>query len=167
MSLVCAFTGHREIPNDKILNIRQKLNYEIDKAIAMGCKHFICGGAPGFDTMAARIVTEKIDYDNSITLSLILPYRGFVSMYEMAYLMPYCSNITYVAEEYHISNFYKRNRAMVNRANMVIAYYDYSKKGGTAYTVDYARSKNIPVVEITPYSFPSNSRYLQFNEMCS
>lgn len=45
---------------------------------------------------------------------------------------------------------FQRNRWMVDHASFVIAVYNGSGKGGTAYTVDYARKTNRAVIQIDP-----------------
>lgn len=157
MNRVCAFTGHRNLPQNKLKNIIIKLNEEIDKALYKNCHHFISGGAAGIDVIAARIVTEKIDYDKSITLSLMLPYKDFINKYDFSYLQPYCKNISYTMESYHISAYTKRDEEIVDKADMLIAFYDGREKGGTYYTIKYAEKKGIEVVLVNINDIPEDN----------
>ncbi|MGI6182049.1 MAG: DUF1273 domain-containing protein [Agathobaculum sp.] len=45
---------------------------------------------------------------------------------------------------------FRRNRWLIDHASFVLAVYNGSPKGGTAYTVNYARQKNRAVITINP-----------------
>ncbi len=156
MIKTCAFTGHRDLPKNKIKNIKIKLEQEIDKAISEGYKHFISGGAPGIDVMAARIVTEKIDFDESISLSLILPFENFMNKYDYCYLQPYCFTISYIHKNYCISAYYDRDKKMIDKTDLLIAYYDNREKGGTYATINYANKKGIKTKIIYENDIPED-----------
>lgn len=47
-----------------------------------------------------------------------------------------------------------RNEWMVNRSRLVVACYDGRSRGGTYYTVNYAKRKNIPVVRVPAERIP-------------
>ena len=51
--ITCCFTGHRKISADKIPFVRRNLREAIYAACTEGYRRFVCGGALGFDTMAA------------------------------------------------------------------------------------------------------------------
>lgn len=156
MIKTCAFTGHRDLPENKINNIKIRLEQEIDKAIAEGYNHFISGGASGIDIIAARIVTEKIDFDENIKLSLILPFENFMNFYDLCYLQPYCHKISYIHKDYCISAYYDRDKKMVEMADMLIGYYDNRGKGGTYATIKYAEKKGIETKIIYDNDIPED-----------
>lgn len=156
MIKTCAFTGHRDLHENKIKNIKICLEQEIDKAIAEGCRHFISGGAPGIDIIAARIITEKIDFDKSICLSLLLPFEGFINLYDLSYLQPYCCEITYMYKDYSINAYYDRDKKMIERADMLIAYYDNRGKGGTCATIKYAKKMGVKTRIINAEDIPED-----------
>ena len=45
---------------------------------------------------------------------------------------------------------HERNRFMADNSDVLIAVYDGSEKGGTAYTVNYAKKKGLDVIIIQP-----------------
>jgi len=142
MIKICSFTGHRNLPNNKIKNIYLRIEQEVNKAISDGYSHFISGGARGTDIIAARIVTEKIDFDENISLTLNF--------------QPYCKEIIYIEEEYNIGNFLKRDKEMVNKSNRIICIYDNREKGGTYQTIKYAAKKCIETIIININDIPED-----------
>ena len=55
----CSFTGHRRIPQDDFLNLQKRLQKIIKQLIKQGITTFYCGGALGFDTLAAQAVLKR------------------------------------------------------------------------------------------------------------
>lgn len=55
----CCFTGHRIIQNDKLMFLEKVLDNKVDELIKNRVTHFYCGGALGFDTIAALCVIRK------------------------------------------------------------------------------------------------------------
>ena len=71
----CCFTGHRTIAYEKLISLNDILTRETEKLILNGIKYFYCGGAVGFDTLAAKVVLElKKIYD--IQLIIVVPNMG-------------------------------------------------------------------------------------------
>jgi len=60
--------------------------------------------------------------------------------------------IKLISPEYHRGCYHARNRYMVDNADRVIAVYDGSSSGGTAYTVDYARKQGKEIIIINPFT---------------
>ncbi len=73
----CCFTGHRDIPSEKTVELKGRLMETIKGLYGRGVRTFRCGGALGFDTLAAITVLRlKADPSYSdIRLSLFLPCR--------------------------------------------------------------------------------------------
>ena len=67
----CFFTGHRDIPEYVQHLINTKLLETIDGLYDKGYVNFICGGAVGFDTMAAKAVIER---KKELDIRLVLWY---------------------------------------------------------------------------------------------
>ena len=118
-----------------------------------GVGEFICGGALGFDTMAAtEVLRQKADFPH-IRLSLILPCRDQAARWNAAQRKIYteilekADKIEYLFERYVPGCMQMRNRRMVDRADVCVAYYN-GTPGGTAYTVQYAREKGVRVLQI-------------------
>ena len=58
----CCFTGHRKIEEQDESTIKNNLTNQIKTLISFGVKIFYCGGALGFDTLAAICVLEQKDF---------------------------------------------------------------------------------------------------------
>lgn len=149
----CCFTGHRKIPPDRYEMVARRLKDEIVTLIEQGYTFFGAGGALGFDTLAARTVLGlKVSYPH-IKLILVLPChdqtRGWskadVEVYEQ--IKSCCDKFVYTSEEYNSSCMFKRNRHLLDNSSVCICYLTESK-GGTAYTVDYAKKAGIRVINI-------------------
>ncbi len=157
ISRACCFTGHREITFQEKVAVKECLEKELEKMLEYDYRDFICGGALGFDTLAALCVLRiKRKYPGrDINLHLFLPCRNQtrgwsaddVAIYEA--LKKEADSVTYISESYCRGCMHKRNRAMVDSSGYVISF---CKKttGGTAYTVKYAL-ENQKWVNLLPF----------------
>lgn len=150
----CCFTGHRpdKLGNNENL-IKTQLRLSIKNAINDGYLTFITGMATGVDIWAAEIVVNEKMRNSEIKLVCASPYPGFERNRCLADRMKYheiLNNADYVinvSEKYTRFCFQIRNMWMVDRSDMVIAVYNGSL-GGTHNTIEYAKKKNISVVNI-------------------
>lgn len=143
----CALTGHRELP----LGFDENRLYDkLEELLKKGCDCFLCGMAQGFDlTALACLVDLKERYRFSI--EACIPYEGhslrlpadLKKKYQT--LLQWCDRKTVLYENYREGCFLARDRYMVDSADIVFAYC-IKKTGGTAYTVNYALQKKIPVI---------------------
>lgn len=149
----CCFTGHRDIPSGQYQKIFAKTEEAIEGLINNGYLYFGSGGALGFDTIAAFAVLKlKKRYPN-IRLILVLPClsqtRGWtredIAIYEDT--KNKADKIVYTSQEYSRGCMHKRNRHLVDNSSVCISYLTESR-GGTFYTVNYARSKGLAVLNI-------------------
>ena len=69
----CCFSGHRHLPKKDILHIHNLLVKHILKTDFYWREKFICGGALGFDTLAALAVLKIRSIYPHIQLILALP----------------------------------------------------------------------------------------------
>ncbi len=118
-----------------------------------GCTGFLCGGAVGFDTLAAEAVLLERSRRPELTLTLALPCpdqdrswpeearRRFRRILEAA------DETVMVSPRYHRYCMMLRNRYLVEHADRLICYL-ISDRGGTASTVRYALQKKLPVVNL-------------------
>ena len=149
----CCFTGHRKISPEQIDLITQRLEKTILACIKDGYKYFGAGGALGFDTVAALKIIELRDRFPQIKLILVLPCRSQtrgwdkedIDTYEM--IKQNSDKVVYTSDEYFNGCMQKRNRHLVDCSTRCICYLT-ENKGGTAYTVNYARKKGIDVINI-------------------
>ncbi len=133
----CIFTGHRQL--DKDFSAR-KLKKEIKTLILTGVDTFLCGMAMGFDLIAGETVISLKKRFPFIKLVACIPCynqekyfsendkKRYVSILEQS------DERIFVSETYFKGCMQKRDKYMVERANVMIAYCKKSV-GGTAFTV--------------------------------
>lgn len=149
----CCFTGHRKIPPSQYRNIARRLKSTIIDLIGQGYVCFGAGGALGFDTMAAQIVLKLKEQYPQIKLILVLPCktqtRGWdehdIEVYED--IKAQCDRFVYISDAYTSGCMFKRNRHLVDNSNICISYLT-ENKGGTAYTVKYAKKAGVRVINL-------------------
>lgn len=148
----CCFTGHRDIPVDKVEYIKKELHREIGEAVAEGYEHFISGFADGVDILAAQAVLELQEEFPKLTLEAAIPYRNrltkLMQRSDTKELLAGCFGIGVWSEEYQPNCFMVRNRKMLSLSSRVIAVYDGREKGGTAQTMRFAHAQEKTVREI-------------------
>ena len=151
----CFFTGHRAIPKSDMTALTRILDENISSLADSGCRTFVCGGAVGFDTLAAcRVIVAKKKYPD-IELVLVLPCRDQTARWRNTYdislyqrIKGYAAEVIYAEEAYSSGCMHKRNRMMADMSGYCIAYYNNSGAGGTAYTVRYATGKGKKVINL-------------------
>ncbi|MBR5632827.1 MAG: DUF1273 family protein [Clostridia bacterium] len=151
----CFFTGHRTIPSGDLGLLSSAVDEEIERCYALGFRTFICGGAVGFDTLAACRVAVARKRHGDIELFLVLPCRNQterwkdsrdVAVYQR--LKGMADRIMYTSETYTSGCMHLRNRTMADMSDHCIAYYNNSGRGGTAYTVRYATEQGKTVTNL-------------------
>ena len=150
--ITCCFTGHRNLPDERE-QISQKLEQTIIRLIQTGIHQFMAGGALGFDTLAAQTVLKLREKFPHIKLILILPCltqtrswpEDDVTVYDD--IKAAADEVIYTSQQYTRGCMHKRNRYLVDHSSVCICYLTESK-GGTAYTVKYARKSGISVINI-------------------
>jgi len=149
----CCFTGHRELPFLKRKMIVRKLEQTVTGLIQSGVQYFGAGGALGFDTLAAQTVLNlKKEYPH-IKLILVLPClsqtRGWkeqdVQIYET--IKAEADKVVYTSQQYTQDCMHKRNRHLVDHSGVCVCYLT-QDKGGTAYTVNYAKKQGLEVINL-------------------
>lgn len=115
--------------------------------------YFGAGGALGFDTIAAKAVLTLQQSCPQIKLILVLPCKTQTRGWEKEDIAIYediknrCNKVVYTSEDYARGCMLKRNRHLVDNSSACVCYLTESK-GGTAYTVDYARRSGIKIVNL-------------------
>ncbi|MBO5248959.1 MAG: DUF1273 family protein [Clostridia bacterium] len=173
---VCAFSGYRPAklpfssesdPACTLLKLR--LKEEIYDAIQQGSTDFVCGMALGTDTWAAETVLEiqqTLKDIKPIRLHAYLPFEGqdekwsAKSRRRYREILSRCDSVTVISPHYLPDCMERRNRAMIHRANRLIAVFD-GKNGGTKNTVRMAHEKGIEIRILSPipphYEAPSRN----------
>ena len=149
---VC-FTGHRYIPAGEYESISSGLEKTVRELIQRGYLFFATGGALGFDTLAAQTILKLKDEFPAIKLYLVLPCltqtrswkKEDIDIYEQ--IKTVADNVTYTSYEYTRGCMFKRNRTLVEMSALCVCFLRKST-GGTAYTVKYAKAKNLKIIAI-------------------
>ncbi len=151
-SLACSFTGHRAIPDESVDKLRKTVSETVDGLIARGIKRFICGGALGFDTLAAQVILEK-KKQNDIFLEIAVPCKDQSRRWnkkdreEYERILSCADKTTVLFEKYVTGCMHFRDAYMVDNSDVLIAYYR-GKTGGTQYTLLYAENRGIEIIYV-------------------
>ena len=138
----CALTGHRELPEKFDVN---KLYDLLEQTVRDGYDTFYCGMAKGFDLLALDCLVS-LGRKYPLKLIACIPYLGQDRKYTEKEKEKYTSLLEWCDEKKVFSTHYfngccqTRDRYMVDEADIVVAYCT-RDKGGTAYTVAYAKKK--------------------------
>ena len=151
--MICCFTGHRKITPSHMLKLPGLLDAELERLIVAGVDTFRCGGAIGFDTLAGLKVIEKKKRYGNIRLELMLPCRDQTKrwcerdrkIYE--YIASEADKIEFVSDTYTSYCMHERNRRLVDGSDYCITYLA-ERSGGPAYTVDYAATRSVEVINL-------------------
>ncbi len=147
------FTGHRQIPFGQTILLRRRLDKVIAALVQQGIIYYGAGGALGFDTMAAQAVLSARRNHPQVKLILVLPCPTQADrwpaqdkeLYEE--IKTRADKVVYVSDHYTKSCMFQRNRHLVDYSGTCIAYLT-EDSGGTAYTVNYARSKGLRIINL-------------------
>ncbi len=160
----CSFTGHRpnrfsfgyDEEHPDCFKLKLLLEQEVLKLIKRGWTRFLCGMALGSDIFSAEIVLDLKRQGFEIELVCVIPCKGQADNWNDQYKKRYknilkrANEIKYISNEYTNDCMHKRNRYLVDTADIILAVYDGETKGGTAYTVSYARIIGKEVIIIKP-----------------
>lgn len=148
--MTVTFSGHREVYQP---DVGTRLAAEIEKLLQTDSKFlFLTGGMGQFDGMGADAVrAAKRRYpEKRITLALVPPYFSNRLNTDKEYYQSCYDQIILPAEltaVHYKAAIGRRNRWMVDRADVVIAYIcrDF---GGALATVKYAQRKGKPIINL-------------------
>ncbi len=114
-----------------------------------GVTNFISGMAIGVDLDFAETVLYLRDTENyPFSLECAIPCRNQTLKWsepdKLRYnsLLTRANSVNLISEQYTPECMLKRNRYMVDKSSVVIAAFNGIEKGGTWYTIKYAKSKN-------------------------
>lgn len=153
-SIACAFTGHRIIADKDIIPLQDSLEAAVLELAVSGTEYFLCGGALGFDTMAATTVLRIRNAIKKIKLILILPCKNQTAnwksidkeIYEK--IKELANSVYYISEDYTRECMFERNRALVDNASKLVCFVK-RDFGGSSYTKKYAEEKGIEIIELS------------------
>ena len=143
--MICAFTGHINIKYEHKARMADLLYRAINYAYEKGCRKFITGGALGFDTEAARQVLKFRINHPDVELILFLPCLDQDSSWTVGqqdsygYILSAANEVRYVSDVYDKTCMKRRNQAMAEECDMMIAYVG-RDRSGSSQTLRMARS---------------------------
>ena len=162
-SRAVAFSGYRK---EKIkltetdadyTSVRERIVRRTASAVLLlrdqGYNTFLCGMATGFDLWAGLAVLSLKNQLTDLRLIAVVPYRGqakgfpyeFKELYSKVLAAADCRVCLH--QNFTRSCFHERNRAMLDHASALVCYYD-GQSGGTAYTVDLARKRDMTILNL-------------------
>ena len=157
----CRFTGHRpgKLPwkyneNDgRCLALKRRIADAVELAYQEGFRHFLCGMALGCDLYfcEAGLALREAHPDVTVEAASPCPTQGgaWPAAQKERYdrLVAACAFETRVADHYTSSCSQRRDRYMVDHASLLTAAFD-GTAGGTRYTVEYALSRGLSIVDL-------------------
>ncbi len=148
---VC-FTGHRTASSRDAIII-ERLDLMIEAMYKRGFRDFLCGGAIGFDSIAASHVAAFRATHPEVKLIFCLPCADQSSRWKKADAVNY-ERLLYQGDEirvlsprYYDGCMQVRNAYMVDHSYLCVAMMK-RLRGGTLSTVRYAYSQDVPVVNL-------------------
>lgn len=146
-----AFTGHRTYCGQA----REALAGVLKELYVGGIRTFLSGMAVGFDLAAAEAVLALRALLPDVRLVCVVPFAGQEQRFSAAEQARYhrvldaADQVVYVCSTYRRDCYVRRNNWLVDRASVLVAWYDGSG-GGTRYTVLRARKAGVPTIHLRP-----------------
>jgi len=151
----CCFTGHRRMSPQEDMRVRLRLRRELARMADRGIDTFLAGGAVGFDTLAAQeVLRAKGEFFPWLRLLLVLPCPGQEAKWNQRdaavyrTLLRQADEAMYIAESYYKGCMLQRNRYLADHSAYCLCYLQDTDRGGTAYTVRYARAKGLEITNL-------------------
>jgi uncharacterized phage-like protein YoqJ len=148
--MIVAGTGHRpkycpckyKDPHPWLSELKRDLRESISEA-----KTIITGMALGWDIWLAQVALQ-----HKIPIHCYIPFKGQEfswpksSRKEYQRIIGLAEKVVYISEQYYKECFLERDRAMIDNCNKVYSLLNPEvDSGGTYYTVQYAKSKNLEI----------------------
>lgn len=150
----CCFTGHRDIPADRLQMVMTGTEAKVRELISQGYRYFGIGGAMGYDTIVAEMLFRLREREYpEIKIILVYPFDGFISRWSnsqqatYARLLPMYDKRVCVCKSASREAYLARDRHLVDYSSACIAYCT-RQTGGTAYTIRYAAARGVPVFNV-------------------
>ena len=134
-SCSACFTGHRDVDKVKLNAMMDEVGKTVVELMTRGITHYYAGGALGFDLAASVAVLNLKNRYPILTLTLALPCRdhmkgwGRVDREIFRGVMARADETVYVSEDYFRGCMQVRNRYMVDRSSLCLAYLAGGAKG--------------------------------------
>lgn len=162
--LTCAFTGHRpssysfgyDEEHPDCVTIKSLMTMQIGALIDNGVSTFLTGMTLGADIWGAELILRFKEAYPDIKLIAAIPCEAQADKWSVEQRERYfnilaaCDETVYISRHYTRDCMFKRNLWLIDHANFVLAVYNGSPKGGTAYTMKTAQQKKRTVITINP-----------------
>ncbi len=159
--MICAFTGHRphKLPwhtdetDPRCVAVKEMIARQLQESVRLGCRTFLCGMARGCDLYFAEAVLALREQKPELRLIALLPCPEQAESWPEAErqrhqaLCGRCDDREVLEPRYSDGCMLRRNRTMVERAQVLISVYDGST-GGTGNTVSYARKLGLQILPV-------------------
>jgi uncharacterized phage-like protein YoqJ len=160
--MVCAFSGHRpqNLPwgedeeDQRCLALKKMISDAVEQLADRGCTEFLCGMARGCDCYFAEAVLRLRDEKRpELRFVAVTPCPSQPSRWRPADRARYealllaADEVRIMEKTYSPGCMLRRNRAMVDAADVLLTVYD-GGKGGTAAAVRYAAAAGVEIVSL-------------------
>lgn len=146
--------------NNGCKRLKKRMQEQFIALYEKGVRRFLVGGTLGVDQWAGEIILrlkEQPEYSD-IELVVVLPYPGHDERWDtrsrerLAFLIRHSTECVTVGTKAWRQSFYNRNRYMVDHADCLLVVYDNERnpQSGTTQTVNYAKSRTLPIILIHP-----------------
>lgn len=157
-----SFTGYRpqKLPffsedDPMCVDLKRRIYKEIEKLHESGAADFYSGMALGVDIWCAEAVLKLREAHPDVKLTAVVPCRGQEVKWNPADQQRYhvvlkkCDKVMCLSEKYTPDCMKKRNSALVDLCDVLVAVFD-GKPGGTKQTVDLAARRGRKTIVIPP-----------------
>ena len=117
--------------------LQKRLLKVIPALYAEGYTLFLCGGALGFDTLAAQAVLQCRESR--------LWNKKDQAIYQE--LLQHADEAIWLSDAYYQGCMMMRNKYLVEHSSLCVCYY-INKKGGTSFTVAYALYQDLNIINL-------------------
>lgn len=144
-NITVAFTGHRNYNHSADAELCELL----EALYADGYRRFLCGMAWGFDLAAAEAVIALRERYSDVRLVAVEPFAGFCKLFRGEDAERYervktaADKVVVVGARGDKMDYILRNDYLVANASAIVAWWNGTKHGGTAYTIKQARKAKI------------------------
>ena len=153
--LTCCVTGNRpqKFPwkygeGKKHKKYLVEMTRQVNELIESGYTYFISGGAIGVDMDFADAVLQAKKQHKDIVLEIAVPCRnqdlkwGKADKKRYAEILNSADFVNVLSESYTSFCMQKRNEYMVDKSDLVLAFWNGEESGGTWNTINYAKRKS-------------------------
>ena len=162
-SRAAAFSGYRKEKikltekDTSYTSVRERIVRRTASAVLLlrdqGYNTFLGGMATGFDLWAGLAVLSLKKQLSDLRLIAVVPYRGQANGFPYEFKELHSAVLAAADRRVCLhdtctrSCFHERNRAMLDHASALVCYFD-GQSGGTAYTVDLARKRDMTILNL-------------------